>query len=660
MIASINIVAQQDVKILRSEFRLSKKGTSKALKNIRYGDFFYEQHTQGGYRKALDFYLEANEYNSENPELNYKIGVCYIESIFGAKALPFLQNSYSKKIDVAVDVEFYLAHSYQLNYLFEDAIVLYNSYLVGLSDAHKINVIKKRIFECESGLELMKDKQKLLITNMIAFNSSSKDYGSLITADGKKMYFTSRRPNRTGGIDPKDDQHFEDIYYIEKENIYWGTPQNLRALNTPGHDGAVGLSHDGNTLILYYNGDLFYSELKGDSWSRPVAFPTTINTNQVESSACFSLDGNTLYFVRGKDPDPKKSNGDIYYSRRAENGQWGEAFRLPDNVNTPYDEDGLFMFADGKTLYFSSKGHNSMGGYDIFSTTINEDGSFSDPVNLGYPLNTPDDDIYFVMESNNHTGYFTSARSDSKGYTDIYQVRFVGRNMFFSSEDNLIASIAQPTTEINLEKNVVVIINGTISDSKTGMPIDAEILIVDNNTNEIIYQTRANSVNGEYTVSVPVGRNYGMVIRKDGYLFQSENFDLITSTTYQEISKDVQLNDFDINSIAKLSNIFFDFASSNLQNFSIPELNRVADFLQENSLIKIEISGHTDNIGGYEENMALSQKRAEAVADYLINAGIDKDRIIAKGYGYNNPIATNQTPEGRQQNRRVEFKIISN
>lgn len=651
--------SQEDVKIIKSEFKLKKDGTSQALKNIKYGDYYYEQHTQGSYQKALKYFLEAYEYNANNPELNYKIGICYLESIFGAKSLKFLQSASDAKKDVATDIEFQLARALQLNYEFDKAIEYFEAYKTVISDdVYMSSVVTKKILECKNGKKLVENPKKLVITNLKILNSSSKDYGSLITADGSKMYFSSRRPNKTGEIDLKDDQYYEDIYVAKKDSIYWDYPKNLKSLNTPTHDDAVGLSHDGNVLILYYSGDLYHSELKGKSWTSPKPFPKAINSKQIESSACFSLDGRTLYFVRGKDPDPRISNGDIYYSQLDKDDKWTEAQKLPDNINTPFDEDGLFMFADGKTMYFSSKGHNSMGGYDIFKTTINEDGTFSDPVNMGYPLNTPNNDIYFVMEANNYIGYFTTVRDDSYGFTDIYQVRFTGRNMFLSSEDNLIASSANPTIEVNLEKSVVVIIKGKILD-EFGNPIDADITIVDNNTNEIIFSTKANSQNGEYVVNVPVGKNYGMVIRKDGYLFQSENFDLVSTNDYEEISKDVQLNSINVNSVAKLSNIFFDFASSNLQNSSIPELDRVIRFMKDNITLTIEISGHTDNVGTYDDNIVLSQKRAEAVADYIIQKGISSDRIVAKGYGYSKPIESNSTPEGRQKNRRVEFKVLS-
>ncbi len=655
----LSINAQTNVKIIKKEFRLKKKGTSKALRNIKYGDFYFDQNTQGAYEKAIKYYLNAYKYNPNNPELDYKIGICYIKSVMGFKSLKYLQSAFDIKKDVTGDIDYFLAKALQLNYKFDKAIKLYEKYYTKIAtDPMKILDINKKIQECRNGKKLVANPKKVILTNLSNINSADKDYGALISADGTKMYFSSRRPNTTGDIDPNDDQYYEDIYFSKKEGLNWSAPVNVRSLNTPGHDDVVGLSQDGNTLILYKNGDLYYTKLKGQSWTSPKAFPRVINSNKVESSACFSPDQRTLYFVRGKNPDPKISNGDIYYSKLNKKGKWTKAVKLPDNINTPYDEDGVFLFADGKTLYFSSKGHNSMGGYDIFKTTIINDSTYSDPKNLGYPINSPDNDIYFVMAANNIIGYFTSVRPDTKGYTDIYSVNFIGQSLFLSSEDNLIASIASPVKESNPEDKVVIVIKGKIVDKTTGKPIDAEILIIDNKTNKVIYRTQANSSNGEYSVTIPVGKNYGMVINKNGYMFHSENFDLVSQTNYKEIKKDISISDIKINSTVTLHNIFFEFASSTIQQYSYPELKRVLYFMKSNPNIKVQISGHTDNIGSKEENQKLSLDRANAVANYLIEKGIDKSRLITIGYGFSEPITSNDTPEGRQENRRVEFKII--
>jgi len=628
-----NSVSQINVKIEKAEFKLQKKGANKALQNVKFGDFYYTQNSQGAYERAIKYYLLAYQYNPNNPELNYKIGICYIESVMGFKSLDYLKTAYNSKPNVTNDIEYFLARAYHLNNKFDKAIEYYNKHKYNVAkDPMQIIDINKKIKECQSGKLLVAKPIIVSMSNLKNINSSDKDYASFISADGSKMYFSSRRPNTTGDIDPNDDQYYEDIYFSRKDSIDWSEPKNVKGLNTPGHDDVVGLSQDGNTLILYKNGDLFYSKL--------------------------TPDGRTLYFVRGKNPVIKESNGDIYYSKLNKNDEWSEAVKLPNNINTPYDEDGLFMFADGKTLYFSSKGHNSMGGYDIFKTNIIDSNTYSNPINLGFPINSPDNDIYFVLAANNIAGYFTSVRPDSKGYTDIYSVSFIGQSLFLNSEDNLIASIASPINEITPESKAVIVIKGKIIDENTGEPINAEIIIVDNKTNKIIFRTQANSKNGEYSVSIPVGKNYGMVINKDGYMFHSENFDLVSENNYKEIEKNITIANIKVNKKVTLNNIFFEFASSTIQSYSFSELERIVDFMKKNPTLKIEISGHTDNVGNKEKNQLLSEERAKVVSNYLISKGIKSSRLVTKGLGFSEPIASNNTPEGRQENRRVEFKVI--
>lgn len=659
VLISLEGLSQQKVTIHPKEFKIKgKSGTSKAMKNIKYGDFYYDQLSQGDFRRALKYYIQAQQYNPDNAELNYKIGVCFSETAMAFKALTYLKKAYSLKKNVASDILYYLAYAYQANYKFDSAIVYYNLYKENLKEnSSQKQIVNKRIEECQNGKSLLLDSVNVRIDNLSQLNSSYQEYATTLTADGKILYFTSRRPNITGGIDVKDDLPYEDIYMSKKQNGIWGSPVNLTALNTPGHDDVVGISQDGNTLILFRNGDLYFSIKDGDNWTKPEAFPSVINSNEIESSATFSPDGQTLYFVRGKSFDKQLSNGDIYFSKKDEKGKWTKPVRLPDNVNSPYDEDGLFMMADGKTLYFSSKGHNSMGGYDIFKTEIQKDGTFSDPVNLGYPINSPNDDIYFVKSPSKLVAYFTSIRPDTKGSTDIYQVNLYGENLFMNTENNLIAAISEPKAELNLEGAVMVVISGKIVDKKTGKPIDAEIIVVDNKTNKVVYRTKANSKTGKYTITLPSGKNYGVTLNKDGYLFHSENFDLSTTSNYKEITKNIEIQTQQVNTSVILKNVFFEFGSSTIQQYSIPELNNVVQYMKNNPNISVEIAGHTDNIGSYEQNMKLSQQRADAVAKYLISKGIDKTRLTTKGYGYTKPLYPNDTPEHRQENRRVEFII---
>ncbi len=660
--------AQSDVKIDRTDFiknavmQLSNSDKSKIKKNLRYGDFYFKQKTKGGYLEALKYYENAYKYNPNNLALNYKIGICYLKSLFKGRALGYLQKVIDSAADFTPDLYYFYAQALQYNYKFDQAIKYYQKFQqTGLyqKDNYYNFFTDKHIIECRNGRRLVKDSLPIGLVNMSSLNSPYDDYGPIITADGSKIYFTSRRPNEYQ-LKDVDGQYYEDIYYSELTNGHWQAAQSAGyPLNTPTHDAVVGLSYDGQTIIIYRDEDLYVSHLQGKTWTKPQKLPKPINSNEVESSAALSIDGNTIYFVRGKTSDALTSNGDIYYSVRASNGHWSTPVRLPDNVNTPYDEDGLFLHPDGRTLYFSSKGHNTMGGYDVFKTVHQDDGSWSDPVNLGYPLNTPDDDIYFVLSGNAKIGYISAVREDTKGFTDIYQVHFFTAAPYLSGEEKLIADLAQPQKETSFEPPVkITLVKGQVVD-ENGKPVEAEIEIIDNETGKVVYRVKTNSATGQYMVSLPSGKNYAMVIRKEGYLFRSENFDLVEENQYHEVQKKVVLTDLSKKGKTELRNIFFDYNKATLKPESYPELNRLVEFLKNHPDIKIEISGHTDTLGTFEYNMQLSERRAKAVYDYLVSKGISPGRLKTKGYGPLHPIASNKTAEGRARNRRVEVKIIS-
>ena len=658
-----NIFAQENIKIDKKIFKTEKSGVAKAMKKIKYGDHFFVENTEGSYLKSLNYYLEANDYNSENPILNYKIGVCYIESIQKKVSLKYFEKAYQKNSTVAKDIKYYLAQALHYNYKFEEAIKLYEEYKKENPDKNKI--IDKKIAECKYGIELVKNEVPVIITNVSIINSKYKDYSPLITADGEKLIFTSRRENSTGALlDLYDNQYYEDIYFAKSKDNKWKLPKNIGSpLNSDNHDATVGLSNDGQKLITYSGGDLYISNLRGRKWSKPKALPKTINTKEIESSACFSYDGNTIYFVRGKTASIE-SNSEIYYCQKDENENWGNAKKLDNTINSPYDEDGVFMHPDGKTMYFSSKGHNSIGGYDVFKSEQNEDGSWSEPENLGYPINTPDDDIYFVLTANKKIGYYSAVKDDTKGYNDIYQITFLNGtdNLILNSEDNLIASITNPSSETSIDKSTrLTLVKGSIIDNITGEPIEALIEIIDNETNKVVYRTTSNSATGEYLVSLPPGKNYGMAIKKDGYLFHSENFDLVDDEGgYRKVEQNIEMVNIANNSQITLKNLFFDIGKFEIKDESKSEFDRIIEFLTDYPKVKVEISGHTDNQGNEEDNQVLSENRAKSVVSYLTKNGIENDRLTSVGYGSSKPIAENTTREGRAKNRRVDFKIIEN
>jgi outer membrane protein OmpA-like peptidoglycan-associated protein len=662
----------QNVEFTKDNFPTKKKELKEIQKEIKEGDKLFIQ-GKGMYLEAIEYFIKAYNFNPDNADINYKIGKCYLFTVDKIKAADFLNRAIELKATVAPDVLYLLGQAYHINHEFEKAIEKYEAYKNSLSPKVLREVqdeIDKKIEECGNGKVLIKTPIRVFIDNVgSAINTQYDEYSPIINADESMMIFTSRRNTTTGeDRDPRDLAFFEDIYISYKDNGNWKRPENPgKPINTKTHDATVGLSADGQKLFVYKGengGDLFECHLKGDEWSTPKRLDKTINTKYHESSATFSYDGKIIYFV--SDRDGGFGGRDIYMSELNEKGKWGDAKNLGSIINTKYDEEGVFMHPDGKTLYFSSKGHSSMGGYDIFKTVL-ENGTWSKPENIGYPINTAGNDVFFAMSASGIHGYYSSAMPGGKGKQDIYMVTFLGpdKPVINNTEENLLACIAKPVSDNAMQEVEVVtasltLLKGKVLDQITLEPLEAQIILTDNETNEVIATFTSNSATGKYLVSLPSGKNYGIAVKAEGYLFHSENFNIPNNAQYQEIEKDFYLKKVEVGSKIVLKNVFFDFAKATLRQESESELNRLAKLLTDVPGMKIEVSGHTDNVGSDQANQILSEKRAKSVVDYLVvEKGIDRDRLTYVGYGESEPIATNNTDEGRQQNRRTEFKVLS-
>ena len=492
----------------------------------------------------------------------------------------------------------------------------------------------------ESIFDSIKIEVKLMDEHI---NSSFDDYAPVITADGHQLFFTSRRPY-TEKEKKKNSISTENIYIsMCDENNNWSIAQPLpENINIKGRNNSNNaLSNDGSHLLIYQddkygNGDIYECILKGSKWSVPISLDEPINSSSHESSASISPDGKTIYFVSNR---PGGVGGrDIWKCSKLDNDAWGKAENLGRNINSIKDEEGVFIHPDGKTLYFSSQGFKSMGGYDVYRSVF-ENGKWTKPVNLGPPINGKGDDLFFVLEASGRKGYYTKNGEQGR---DLYEV-------FFTPLTN------QKNTEPKLT-----VLKGTVSDALTKNFIESDIEIIDNDKNQIIATFHSNSTTGKFLVSLPAGKNYGIHVKADGYLFHSENFELSDSASYNEVVKYIYLDKMVEGTKVILRNIFFDTGKSTLRPTSIAELDRLKEILIKNPDLKIEISGHTDNQGSDEFNRKLSESRARSVVNYLISNSIISERLTFKGYGKNQPISGNDDEMGRQQNRRTEFKVISN
>lgn len=661
----------QNVEFSRENFP-DKSILREAIKNFNSGEKVL-QDDYPNYKAAQDFFMEAFDVNPDNALLNYKIGFCIFNSrINRLQSLSYFEKAYSLKPDVAPDIQLYLAQNYHISYKFDKAVEHYRNYLNSLTGkalSENSADIYKRINECENGKVLIKKEERVFIDNMGAeINSTFDEYGPVITADESVLMFTSKRP-LTDNQRPERGEYFENVYISNRKDKAWTKSENMgKPLNTDYHNAVKALSNDGQKLIIYRGdngGDLFLSKISGDSWSRPSRLPKEICTNYHEASASFSYDGKTLYFVSDK---PGGLGGhDIYQSKVDDRGRWSEPVNLSSVVNTPYEEISVFAHPDGKSLYFSSNGHDNIGGYDIFKSTFEND-AWTKPVNVGYPINTTEDDVFFVISASGRRAYYSSAKEGGVGGQDVYVITFLGAEKIFvmNGEDNLLANKINPIREkfiapaVEIEETSLTLLKGIIVDEKTRNPILATIELYDNEKNELLASFQSNSATGRYLVSLPSGKNYGIAVKADKYLFHSENFILPDSAKYQEIEKEIALKKMEVGQRIVLRNIFFDFNKSSLRDESTTELENLLSLLQENVKMKIEISGHTDNVGSAQYNKKLSESRAQSVVDYLKTKGISADRLTFAGYGFDDPIAPNDTEEGRQLNRRTEFKVLQN
>ena len=654
---TINQLNAQNIEFTKENFPNTKKELKEALKNIKEGDKQYyeaenlkeirdqkEKDSNYGrsmYLYALEEYLKAFTFNPANAMLNFKIATCYFNTIERTKSIPYYERAFQLDPEINKDINYLMAQAYQLNYEFEKAINKYNAYKATLTRTQLARdgwtkIIDRKNAQCLVGIELKENPVNVDIVKLSdVVNSKYPSYNPIVNADETKMIFTSRR-GTDYEIKKKVDQYdfVENVYITTNVKGEWTAPVNPgEPLNGDYHVASVGLSPDGQKIFIYKGdvggGDIFESDLDGDKWSTPVQLPPPINSESYEGSAAFSPDGRTVYFISER---PGGRGGtDIYVATKNKNGVWGKATNLGRNINTEFNEKGVFMHPDGMTLYFSSEGHNSMGGYDIFKVQKKGRRGWQKPVNLGYPINTPEDDMFFTVTANGRHGYFSS---NKEGVQNIYRITF---------KDAI---------------NLLTLVKGQILDEETKKPVFAQIEIVDLSTNEEIANFESNKATGDYLISLPSGVNYGFSVKADGYLFHSENFNIDSTSEYKEVNKDIYLKKIKVGSIVVLNNIFFDFAKATLRPESTNELDRIVKLLAENPQIIVEISGHTDNVGSANYNIKLSGDRAKSVVDYLISKGIASSRLTYKGYGFEQPIAPNDTEIGRQMNRRTEFKII--
>jgi tetratricopeptide (TPR) repeat protein len=507
---------QKNVKFTSSNFKDNPSGLAFAQQKLRQGD----EHLQlSEYEFALGFFLSADSVNPNNADLNVKIGLCYLNSIIKSRSLRYFQKALSLDKKISPRMPYFLGRGYHLNCQWDSAIAQYQLYLKKANAKEKVE-INKYLEECNNGKELAQHAVTAKLENLGPnINSEFKEHSPVLTADEKEIIFTSKRTTVNGEVDPTTGEYLEQIYVSYYKDGEWTPAANLgNVINKADENNATSyLSPNGQSLYICRdenNGDIYVTHYNAGNWTEPQPLDGKINTQYHESSVALSPDGKTLYFV--SDRPGGKGGNDIYKSTLQADSSWGDPVNLGDTINTQYDEEGVFMHPDGKTLFFSSKGHNTMGGFDIFKSVF-ENGHWSVPENLGYPINTPDDDVFFVVSATGEHGYFASAK-DSGGYgsLDIYRV------------------------SMESFKPRLLVLKGLVIDSATRKPLNATIT-VNNRTKNVStpYTTAENT--GEYLISLASGNDFEIKVHSEGYPDAALYISVYDTATYHEVVKNIAL-----------------------------------------------------------------------------------------------------------------------
>ncbi|MBN1599678.1 MAG: OmpA family protein [Bacteroidales bacterium] len=664
------------LKIKKKEFKKQEYGFKDAWAAVKEGNYHYTLGL-GSYREARESYLKAYGYNSDNAELNYMIGRCYLFTDNKFESIKYIEKAYNINPAVNFDIHLMLGMAYHQILEFDKAIEEYNYFINEIHPKRRPiyqSQVDLYIQQCKNGKLLAANPKRVVINNLgKGINSVFDEYGPIIASDGNMMYFTTRRKySKKSDKSVIDNKYFEDIYYSELIKGSWIRARRLddkiTGKTNQTNVAVIGVSPDQKKIYIYKggsnSGDLFVCEYKKDKWTKPKSL-SKFNSKHREVSMCISSDESALYFISSTTKYGYGGN-DIYIVRKNEKGKWNKPENAGNVINTFYDELGVSLGPGDSVLYFSSRGHNSMGGYDVFKSTLSKVGLWSKPENLGYPINTPNDDVFYIEHPDGKTAFYSSNRESGLGGMDIYKIIFLGseKDMLAGDVDDLIAGAKVPYDNIyfvptkKLAVDTTILMRGFINDSENQKPVVAKIELIDREKSQVAALGISDET-GNYSIKVPEAKPYGVEIVAKGYLLYLDMVDLTYKTFDEVVIKNFLLDRIEVGAKVILKNIYFETGKSNLKPESYTSLDNVVKLLENNETIRLEISGHTDNVGGLKTNTKLSNDRARAVVNYLVNKGIPESRLEYKGYAYSQPIAPNNTAEGRAQNRRVEFKVLS-
>ncbi|MBE9480254.1 MAG: PD40 domain-containing protein [Bacteroidetes bacterium] len=616
--------------------------SSKATRAYKKAKSFYISHD---YSNAEKFFSKAIKNDTNFVEAWLLLGDIYSDTKRTEEAIL----SYEKAIQIDPDFFpdiLYIAGKLEFSTAkYSMALKNFKKYLCyeNLKNQQKQNAMDMLV-RAEFAVNAVENPVPFNLVNLgDSINTADDEYINAITSDEQQLIFTKKQLQFDEETELQK-KYSERFFVSDKINDTWNkTYELISSANIKGNIGALCISPDSKYLFFtscyrpdgFGSCDLYYSKKSGNNWSKPKNLGPVVNSNKWESQPSFSSDGKTLYFTSNRNGG--RGSSDIWKTILLADGTWSQPENLGVPVNTTKAEMSPFIHPDDQTLYFSSEGHVGMGGADLFYSKKEINGNWSKPINLGYPINTLADEINIVVNAKGDKAYISSDKFGGKGKFDIY------------SFDLYEEARPQPVTYMK----------GNVFDTETKNKLKARFELIDLNTGIVNVKSYSDQLTGEFLVVLPINRDYALNVSKDGYLFYSENFAL--TGEYSDIHpyfKDIPLKPIKVGENVILKNIFFETDKYDLKEESEIELMKLIGFLNNNPRIKIEISGHTDNIGEEEYNLILSQNRAKAVYDYLILNDIEKNRLTYKGYGFSLPNDTNETEEGRANNRRTEFKVI--
>jgi outer membrane protein OmpA-like peptidoglycan-associated protein len=613
---SINVFAQNSTK--------AKEFYEKALKNL----------AERKSAEANENFFKAIKNDSTYSDAYFKLGQFYESTRNQENALKY----YGKIIELKPnEPTFVQAYTYVGTRLmrsgnYEKA----NEYLSfslknSPPNSQIVKQLTKQIEQCVFGIEAQKKTMSFNASDMgSTINFQNKQYFPVLTADNETLIFTARSEDGD-----------ENLYTSQLKDGKWTAPKSISPnINTSFNEGTCSISADGHTLVFtscdekdsFGSCDLYISKKVGEEWSVPQNLGENINSPFWDAQPSLSNDGRVLCFSSERKGGYGRK--DLWMSELEENGIWTKAINLGNTINTLNDEISPFIHANGHTLFFASDGLIGMGGLDLFMTEPKA-GTYTKPENLGYPINTYEDQVALFITSDGKKGYYSS---DVKSNVKLFQF-------------DIPKELSDKISRVNVVK-------GIVQDAQTKKNISAEIELVDLKTNLALQKVKSDSLSGEYMAVLPNGSQYGLFINKKNYFFKSLTFDFSEKTDIGEKTINIRLEPIRKDVKEVLNNIFFDSGKADLRPESFAELDKLQKLLKQNPSLKVEISGHTDNVGKDSDNQLLSEKRALSVLEYLVKNGANVLNIKSIGYGISKPIVPNDSEENRQINRRIEMKIL--